>query len=45
MSLRKHVVDGSAHWHSLANMIELSISGGDTAFLSNYFDHLLVFLY
>jgi len=30
-----------AHWHNLANTIEPSVCGGDTAFLSNYFDHLL----
>jgi len=30
-----------AHWRHLANTIELSMCGGDAAFLSNYFDHLL----
>jgi len=37
---RKHVLDGSAHWHYLANTIESTMCGGDAAFLSNYFDHL-----
>ena len=30
-----------AHWHNVANMIEPSMCGGDVAFLSNCFDHLL----
>jgi len=30
-----------AHWRHLANAIEPSMFGGDAAFLSNYFDHLL----
>jgi len=30
--------------HNLANTTELSICGGDVAFLSNYFDHLLLLL-
>jgi len=37
---KKHVLDGGAHWHHLANTIEPSMCGGDVAFLSNYFDHL-----
>ena len=39
---RKHVLDGGAHWRQLANTIELSMCGGDAAFLSNYFDHLFL---
>jgi len=35
---------GGAHWHNLANMIELSMCGGNATFLSNYFDHLLLLL-
>jgi len=31
-----------AHWHNVANTIEPSVCGGDAAFLSNYFDHLLL---
>jgi len=30
-----------AHWRNLANTIEPPMCGGDAAFLSNYFDHLL----
>jgi len=30
-----------AHWRNLANTNEPSMSGGDAAFLSNYFDCLL----
>jgi len=30
-----------AHWHHLANTIELFMFGSSAAFLSNYFDHLL----
>jgi len=29
-----------SHWRILANTTELSMCGGDAAFLSNYFDHL-----
>jgi len=32
-----------AHWRHLANTIEAPMCGGDAAFLSDYFDHLLVF--
>jgi len=32
----------SAHWHHLANTTELSMCDGHAAFLSNYFDHLLL---
>jgi len=32
-----------AHWRHLANTFELSMCGGDAAFLSNYFDHLILF--
>jgi len=39
---RKHVLDEGAHWRHLANMTESFMcgGGGDTASLSNYFDHL-----
>ena len=40
MGPRKHVLHEDAHWRNLANTIESSVCGGDTAFLSNYFDHL-----
>jgi len=30
------------HWRHIANTIEPSICGGDAAFLSNYFDNLLI---
>jgi len=36
---RKRMLEVGAHWHSLANM---SMCGGDAAFLSNYFDCLLL---
>jgi len=39
---RKHVLQGGAHWHHLANTTEPSVCGGDAAFLSNYFDHLFI---
>jgi len=39
---RKHVLDGGTHWLNLANTTEPSICGGDAAFLSNYFDHLIL---
>jgi len=35
-----HIRQG-AHWRQLANTSEPSMCGGDAAFLSNYFDHLL----
>jgi len=31
---RKHVLDGDAHWHNLANTIEPSMCASDAAFLS-----------
>jgi len=34
------VLHRGAHWRNLANAIEPSMCGGDTAFLSKYFDHL-----
>jgi len=41
MGPTKHVlIGGGAHWRNLANAIEPSMCGGDTAFLSKYFDHL-----
>jgi len=39
---KKHVLDRSSHWRQLANMTELSVCGGDAAYLSNYFDHLFL---
>jgi len=33
-----------AHWRSLMHVTEPSMCGGNAAFLSNYFDHLLLFL-
>ena len=41
---RKHVLDGGAHWDHLTNTTEPSVCGGDAAFLSNYFDHMLLLL-
>jgi len=38
------VLDGGAYWRNLANTIELSVCGGDAAFLSNYVDLLFLFL-
>ena len=38
---RKHVLDGCADWHHMANTTEPPACGGDAAFLLNYFDHLL----
>jgi len=32
-----------AHWRQLANTIEPFMCGGYTAFMANYFDHLLNF--
>jgi len=40
---RKHVLGGGAHWRNLANTTELFMCASDATFLSNYFDHLLVF--
>jgi len=37
---RKH---GGALWRHLLNTVEPFMCGGDVAFLSNYFDHLLNF--
>jgi len=42
MCPRKHVLGCGVHWHHLANTTEPSMCGGDVAFLSSYFDHLLV---
>jgi len=39
------VLYGCAHWRHLANTIETSLCGGDAAFLLNYFDHLLLFIW
>jgi len=39
---QKHVLEWGAHWRRLANTTEPSMCGGDAAFLSSYFDHLLV---
>jgi len=40
---RKHALGEGAHCCHLANTTELSMCGGDAAFLSTYFDHLLLF--
>jgi len=42
MGPREHVLHESARWRHLANMTEPSFSGGDAAFLSNYFNPLLL---
>ena len=42
MSPRKHVLDGDAHWCNRLNTIEPSVFVGSAAFLSDYFDHLLI---
>jgi len=34
VGLRKHVLHGGAHWRHLANTIDLSMCGSNTAFLS-----------
>jgi len=34
-----------AHWRHLANIIEQFMCGGNAAFLSNNFDHLLLLWY
>ena len=39
---RKHALVGGAHWRKLANTTEPLMWGGDAAFSSNYFDHLLL---
>jgi len=39
----KYVLDEGAYWRNLANTIGPSMCGGAAAFLSNYFDHLLLF--
>jgi len=36
-------VQRGAYWRNLVNTIDLSMCGGDWAFLSNYLDHLFVF--
>ena len=42
MGPRKHVLDRGARWRHLANtIIEPSVCGGDAAFLSSYFEHLV----
>ena len=43
VGLKKHVLDGGAYWRHQANTTGQSICGSDRAFLSNYFDHLLLF--
>jgi len=40
LSPRNHVLNWDTYWRNLANTTELSMCGGDTAFLLNYFDHL-----
>jgi len=39
---KKPCIRWCAHWHDLTNAIAPSMSSSDVAFLSNYFDHLLV---
>jgi len=39
---RKHVLVWDAHWRHLAKTTEPSMCCGDSAFLLNYFDHLLL---
>jgi len=39
---KKHVSDWSANWRQVANTIEPVMCDGYAAFLSNYFDHLLL---
>jgi len=41
---RKHVSGGMHTRRHLANTVEPSMCGGDAAFVSNYFDHLLLLL-
>ena len=41
-SLKESYVRWGVHWHHLANTTEPSTCGGDEAFLSNYFDYLLL---
>ena len=36
---------GRAHWRHLMNTTEVSVCGGDVVFLSNYFGHLLLFIF
>jgi len=36
---------GRAHWRHLMNTTEVSVCGSDVVFLSNYFDHLLLFIF
>ena len=40
---KNDVLDGGAHWRNLANTTEPFECGGEGAFLSNYFDHLVHF--
>jgi len=39
-----YVLVGGAQWRHLANTTEPSMCGGNAAFLSNYFDHLFMFV-
>jgi len=39
-----HVLDCGTYWRHLADTVEPSMCGGDVAFLSSYFDHLLFFV-
>jgi len=42
---RKHVLDGGAHWHHMANTIQPSICGSDAALCPQItFDHLFLIL-
>ena len=43
---KKHELDEvRAHWRKMKNMIEPFVCGGDAAFFSNYFDHLLITIF
>ena len=44
MGSKKHVLHRGSHCRNLADTPEPSVCGGNVAFLSNYFDHLLIFL-
>jgi len=40
--LKEACVRLGARWRNLVNTIEPAVYGGDAAFLSNYFDHLVL---
>jgi len=35
---------GGSHWRNLANTIEPSVCGGNAGLMTNYFDHLCIFI-